>query len=169
MKPSSARFIARAAIIASIYAVITVLLAPISYGQLQIRLSEMLTPLAYFDPAAILGLYAGAIIANFFSPFGIIDILFGSFLTLIAAVLTYLLGRFFKRYKSEVFRYLGPAIGILPVVLINAFGVAYILNVMIKFPYLLGVFYVGAGEAIAVYGFGYPFLLIVMKLGIYEV
>ena len=168
MKSVNARFIARAALIAAVYAVVTVILAPISYGQIQVRVSEMLTVLAYLDPAAILGLYVGAFLANLRSPFGPIDYFFGSFLTLAAAIVTYFAGRFFERFSKKIFYYIGPLVALLPVVVFNAFGVAYILKVAAKLPFLLSALYVGAGELIAVYLLGYPFLLVVIRLGIYE-
>jgi uncharacterized membrane protein len=165
----SAPFLTRAAVIAAIYAVLTILLAPVSYGPVQVRISEALTPLAYIDPAAIIGLYVGALIANLFSPFGLIDILFGSLLTLIAAFATWGIGRLFKKFGSEkIYHYIGPLVGILPVVVFNAFGVALILKIAANLPYWPSVLYVGIGEAIAVYVIGYPLLLALMKTGVLE-
>ena len=82
------RFIVEAAILAAIYAVITIILAPISYGQIQVRISEALTILPYFTPAAIPGLFVGCIVSNIFGGGGLIDIVFGSLATLIAAILS---------------------------------------------------------------------------------
>ena len=59
----STKKIAIAAIIAAIYAVITVVIAPLSYGMMQLRFSEALTILPVFTPVAIPGLFVGCLIA----------------------------------------------------------------------------------------------------------
>ena len=76
------------AMIAAIYAAATYLSSVfgIAYGPIQFRLSEALTVLSVFTPAAIPGLTIGCIIGNLASPFGIWDIVFGSLATLFAAV-----------------------------------------------------------------------------------
>ena len=56
--------IAQAAMIAAIYVVVTLLVAPFAYGEVQIRLSEALTILPVFTPAAIPGLFIGCLIGN---------------------------------------------------------------------------------------------------------
>ncbi|MFA6000603.1 MAG: QueT transporter family protein, partial [Thermoleophilia bacterium] len=81
--------IARGAMIAAMYAVLTLSpgLNAISYGQVQFRISEMLMPLAAFEMAAVPGLWIGCIIANIGSPFGAIDLTFGAGMTLVAALI----------------------------------------------------------------------------------
>ena len=110
MPTNKTRFIARAAIIAAAYAILTLSLAPIAYGSLQLRLAEALTVLAYFSPAAVCGLTVGCEVANFWSPFGITDVVFGALATGIAAVLTYFMP------KKGLWKFLAP----LPSVLVNA-------------------------------------------------
>ncbi len=83
------RFITRSALIAAIYAVLTVLIQSISYGPIQFRISEMLTILPVFMTEAIPGLAIGCLIANILSAYGVYDMIFGTFATLIAAVMTY--------------------------------------------------------------------------------
>ena len=82
------RYITKAAVIAVLYVALTILLAPISYGIIQFRISEALMVLAAFTPAAIPGLFIGCVISNLVGGFGIIDILFGSLATLAAAFFT---------------------------------------------------------------------------------
>lgn len=72
----------RGAAVAAIYAVLTLTLP--AYGPLQFRLSEIMTLLAYFNPFYILPLTLGCAIANFASPFGIIDVIFGSLASFLA-------------------------------------------------------------------------------------
>lgn len=139
----------RGAIIAVVYVIITVLAAPISFGPFQFRLSEALTIFAYFEPAAIWGLYVGVFISNIFGGNGLPDILFGSLLTLVAAYITWKLQN--------------PIIALIPPVLINAFGVAAILWFVIKVPYWPTVLTVGLGQFVVIYIIGLPLLLLILK------
>lgn len=59
----------QAALIAAIYAALTYAVAPLSFGATQFRISEALTVLPVFTPAAIPGLAVGCIIANIGSPY----------------------------------------------------------------------------------------------------
>lgn len=77
------------AVIAALYAALTLLLAPISYGNLQCRVSEAMTLLPMVMPAAVPGLFVGCLLANLLGGCTVWDIVFGSLATLIAAVGTY--------------------------------------------------------------------------------
>ena len=73
------RSLCLSAIIAALYAALTLLLAPISYGNIQCRVSEAFTVLPMVLPQSIPGLFVGCLIANIFSPTpSIWDIVFGS-------------------------------------------------------------------------------------------
>ncbi len=72
----------RGAAIAAIYAILTLVLP--AYGPLQFRLSEIMTLLAFYNPVYIMPLTIGCAIANLASPFGIIDIIFGSLASFLA-------------------------------------------------------------------------------------
>ena len=74
-------------IVAAIYAVATIAIAPIAYGPIQFRVSEILTLLAFINPIYIPGLVLGCIIANLFSPLGMVDVVVGSTATLISVYL----------------------------------------------------------------------------------
>ena len=78
----------RGAIIAALNAAVTLLLAPISYGQVQIRLSECLTLLPVLLPEAIPALAVGCLLANILGGASIFDIVFGTLATLLAAICT---------------------------------------------------------------------------------
>ena len=138
------RLLTEAAVIAAVYAVLTIVI-PMSSGQIQVRVSEALTVLPAFTPAAIPGLFAGCLIANFFVGNGPVDVVFGSLATLVAAFLSYKMPK----------KWLVP----LPPVIINAVVVAFVLNYVIKAPLLLTMFWVALGEVIACYGLGLPLLL----------
>ena len=86
----TAKSIARAAMIAAIYAVLTLILQPFSFRAVQLRVSEALTLLPILTVDAIPGLFVGCLIANIFNPSpSIFDIVFGSLTTLLAAYGTY--------------------------------------------------------------------------------
>jgi uncharacterized membrane protein len=142
------RFLAEAAVIAAMYAALTILI-PGGSGQIQVRVSEALTILPFFTPAAIPGLFAGCLVANFFVGNGPYDIIFGSMATLLAALLTWRI-----RLKP-----LAP----LPPVVINAVAVALIWKLIANAPFMLTMAFVALGELIACYGLGYPLLLLLWR------
>ncbi|MBF7096943.1 QueT transporter family protein [Alkalibacter mobilis] len=147
---SRTKYLVKAGIIASIYAALTLLLPFLSYGGLQVRFSEALTVLPWFTPAAIPGLFAGCLLANFFgSPLGMLDVVVGSLSTLVAAWMA-------SKIKNKK---LVP----LPSIVINALAIPYVLFKVLSIPYLPSVFWVGLGQTLAVYGLGYPLLNFIDK------
>jgi len=90
MKNRKIQSIAVSAIIAALYVVLTMLsnIFGLAYGPIQFRVSEMLTILPVFFPAAIPGLTIGCILSNITSTINPLDMVIGSFATLLAAVLT---------------------------------------------------------------------------------
>lgn len=97
MKQKSTRYIVQAAVIAALYAILTILQNTLLPGSasaaVQFRVSEVLTILALYTPAAIPGLTVGCIIANIssLSALGPYDLIFGSLASLIAALCMYAL------------------------------------------------------------------------------
>ncbi|APQ78510.1 QueT transporter family protein [Clostridium botulinum] len=143
------------AVIAAIYTVLTLLLAPISYGQIQVRVSESLTLLPFLSSYSVWGVFLGCIISNLIGGNGIIDVVFGSLATLIAAILTYYIGKSNLKFK----KYLAP----LPPIIINAVVIGFILNYTLKLPLLLSIIWVGLGEAISCYVLGLILISIIEK------
>lgn len=78
----------RAAMIAALYTVLTLLLQPISFGQFQFRISEALTLLPLLLPEAIPGLTAGCLLANLLGGAVWFDVAFGTIATLLSALAT---------------------------------------------------------------------------------
>lgn len=87
-------FITQAAAIAAIYTILVMVFSFSSFGPVQFRVAEALTVLPYFTPAAIPGLAIGCFLSNLLNSADVLDIIFGSLATLIAAVLSYQLRRF---------------------------------------------------------------------------
>lgn len=145
------KFLIQAAVIAAIYAALTIMLAPLSYGPMQVRISEALTILPLFTPAAIPGLFVGCLVSNFLSPYGVIDVICGSSATLLAALGSYLL-----RNK--------PILVPLPPVIVNAVIIGAMLHYAYGVPNLfLLMVWVGVGQFIACYIIGYPLLRYLKK------
>jgi uncharacterized membrane protein len=158
------KFIATAAMIAAIYVALTLSLPFISYGPIQFRVSEALTILPYFTPAAIPGLFIGCFISNWGSPFGFVDIIVGSSATLISAVLS----------RKMPKKYLVP----LPPIVINAifvgaelyYGAKFlnfnkaIVGDLVKYGLLPAMLMVGFGELVVCYLLGYPLLVLLDKV-----
>ena len=113
-KQNQRRFLAEAGMIAAMYAALTMVIAPLSYGPIQFRLSEAMTVLPVFTPAAIPGLTVGCLMANLLglfsgaNPAGVWDLLLGPIATLLAAWAAYGLRRF--TLKGLPFWSLWPAV-----------------------------------------------------------
>ncbi|MGL4731958.1 MAG: QueT transporter family protein [Clostridium sp.] len=149
--------IAFSALLAAVYATITLTFNFISYGPIQIRIAEGLTVLPYFSPYAIWGLFIGCLISNILSPIGLPDLIFGSLATLLASYLTYKIGQSNLKYK----KLLAP----LPPVLINAIIIGSMLKVFYvkDVPLILNMTYVGIGQLICCYGLGLPIISFLTK------
>ena len=131
MKNKNVAFMTQAAMIAAIYVVLTYIFAPISFGEIQVRIAEALTILPLFTPAAIPGLFIGCLLGNIVGGALLPDIIFGSLATLIGAVFTWLL------------RSRKPIIGTLPPIISNV----VIVRVNLPIPFLMLT--VGIGEVIS--------------------
>ncbi len=141
MRKFTTRDITLAALIAAVYAVLTLGLPLPPYAGIQLRVAEAMTVLPFLFPAATPGLVVGCFIVNLFSPFPL-DLVFGTLATLLACLLTQLMPS----------RWLAP----LPPVLCNAVIVGaeiawYEVGFGPGFPavYAYNAFTVGIGELIA--------------------
>ena len=155
---SNVKYLCDAAMIAAIYVVLNVLFMPISFGPIQCRISEALTVLPAFLPAAVPGVAVGCLIANILGGAILPDIVFGTLATLIAAVASYKLTQpmqteLYKTHKASIsFRVLT----VLPPIISNTI----IVPLVLKFAYGYGdalyfmMFTVCIGEVIAVAGLG---------------
>ena len=76
------------AVIAALYAVLTLSLPMLSYGPVQLRFAEALTVLPFFFPEATWGLAIGCFISNLLGSPYVLDWVFGTLATLLAAIWT---------------------------------------------------------------------------------
>ena len=153
MKNDLTKRLTRTAIIAAIYAVITVAIAPLSYMGVQFRISEILVLLAVFDPLYIGGLTLGCLIANLLGPNGPMDVLFGTLATFISVYAIYLTGKLIKNYKIKLL-----VASIWPTIF-NGLIIGWMLNKLYGLPLILSVGEVALGELVVITFIGVPLFL----------
>ena len=170
-----ALFLAQGAVIAALYAVLTLAMWQFSSLQIQVRLSEALCILPLFTNAAVQRLYIGCVVANLLAG-NVWDALFGALATLLAALSTFFIGR---KTKGAARLLLSP----LPAVVFNVVAVPLVLYFAYGFttfdlgsavieglwPVLgLTALSVFIGQMIACYGVGIPLYLTLEKTGLFR-
>lgn len=153
MKRFSVKSLCFSAVIAALYAALTLGFQAISYGPVQFRVSEAMTLLPVLFPEAVPGLAVGCLISNLFNPMGatVYDVVFGTLATLMAAVLT-------RRIKGSIW------LRALPPVLCNA----VIIGLVITYAYGVDLLWmnmltVGLGQAVVCYVLGVPLVRVLEK------
>ena len=141
--------IVRTAVIAALYALLTVALAPISYGNFQFRVSEILVLLAYFDPFYIGGLTLGCFIANLLGPNGTMDVIFGTLATFISVGAISLTAKYIKNKASLFIASLWPTI-------FNGLIIGWMLNITVGAPLWITIGEVALGEFVVITIVGIP-------------
>ncbi|MTK13562.1 MAG: QueT transporter family protein [Clostridiaceae bacterium] len=137
------------AITAAVYTVATLAIAPLSYGAIQFRLSEVMTLLAFIDPVYIIGLVLGCAISNLYSPLGIVDVIVGTSATLISVYMI-------SKTKNLLISTLWPTI-------MNGLIVGAELFFVLNQPFWLSTIYVALGEFVVVTCIGYPLFKLLLK------
>lgn len=150
MKNKNVLFLTQAAMIAALYTVLTIFINAfgLASGAIQVRISEALTVLPYFTPAAIPGLFVGCLISNAVTGAFLWDIVFGSLATLIGAAGTYLLRRC---------KWVAPIPPIVANTLIIPFILSFVYETPGTIPYLMMT--VGIGEVLSCGVLGLALLL----------
>ena len=145
MRNKKVLFVAQAALIAAIYVVLTYFVSAfhLASGAIQVRISEALTILPFFTPAAIPGLAIGCLLSNLLTGCLPMDVIFGSLATLIGAVGSYLL----RRYK-----WLVPLPPVVANTVIVPYVLAYVYGAEETIPFFMLT--VGIGEVISCYVLG---------------
>ena len=139
MKNRQLKLTAQAAMIAAVYVALTYVFAPISFGEIQVRIAEALTILPVFTPAAIPGLFIGCLIGNAISGAVVPDIIMGSIATLLGAL------------GTRMLRKQSPFIAVLPPIIANMVIVPFVLRyayeVQLPIPFMMLTF--GIGEVLS--------------------
>ena len=143
MKSKKLVFICQAAVIAALYVVLTYVFSAFASGVIQVRVSEALTILPAFTPAAIPGLVIGCLLSNTLTGCVLLEIIFGSVATLIGALGSYALRRH---------TWLVPIPPIVSNMIIVPFVLRFAYGATDAFPFMMAT--VGAGEIISCYLLG---------------
>jgi uncharacterized membrane protein len=153
-------YLTQASLIAALYVVLTIIsnFAGLASGVIQLRLSEMLTILPVFTPAAIPGLAVGCAVANLATGCALWDVAFGTLATTLGALGTYYIGR---KYP-----YAGPAFPIAA----NALIVPKVLQVVYgaEGTYWYFMLTVGIGEILSCGVLGIILYRVLRKTKIFE-
>lgn len=150
------KFIATSAIIAALYLAVTMLVAPISFGQVQFRIAEIFNHLIAFNPRYMLGVVLGVFISNFlFSSVGPIDMIFGVGHTILTLGIFILICKYVKNIWARL--------------IINTFLftftmfiIAFQLNLVLQFPFWETWLFVAIGEFV-VLAIGAPIMYFLNK------
>ena len=170
MKNLTVRRLTMTALLAAVYAALTMGLGFISYESVQFRIAEALCVLPFFFPWTAWGLFLGCVIANLLSPAGILDVVFGSLATLLSCLAVAALGRGGRR------RWAGCILACLMPVLFNAVIVGAVITFALTPPlasapvwpvFLMNALSVGAGEAAVLFALGLPALRFLPRSRVY--
>lgn len=151
-------FITQAAMIAAIYAMLTYACALFSQGMFQFRIGEAMMILPFFTPAAIPGLVIGYMIGYFLLG-SLWDAIFGALATGVAATLTWLIGKYWGKYRFARFLASVPPIlttaVVMPLILMYVYGSTEV--------YWLILLMVVGGESLTCFGLGQLFFQLVLR------
>ena len=163
MKRFSVRELTLTAAVAAIYVVLGYFgnIFSLNFGVVQCRIAEALTVLPFLNPLAAVGLFVGCVITNILSPYGPLDMIFGSLATLTAGLLT-------ARCRNK---WLAP----LPPVVLNAViigGMIAFQEVGLTAAFATAFAYhaltIGAGQVLACYMMGIPLLAVMQRVKLFR-
>lgn len=161
-RQDTTKYIVTGAVIAAAYSALTYLCNAfgMAYGPIQLRISEVLTILPIFTPAAIPGLGIGCFISNIGS-FNVADLLFGTLATVSAAYFT----RVLREKKIRGF----PFFSFLAPVIINALVIGFEISLFYLngdnffWGFLISAFEIGISQFVVCFCFGIPFYMALKK------
>lgn len=151
-RASSVRSLCLAALVAALYAALTLAFQAVSFGALQFRVSEALTLLPALYPQAVPGLAAGCLLSNLLGGANAYDVAFGTLSTLLAAQLT-------RRLRRNIWLAAAPPVLLNAVVIGLVITYAYGVNAL-----WLNMLTVGLGQAGACYALGIPLVKLLKRL-----
>lgn len=157
----STKKIARAGVISALYVLLSVVVLPVASGVIQFRPSEALTLLPIFYLEAVPALFIGCLLANIITGCALLDVFFGSLITLVASVLTFLIARILKNNLAKFL--IG---GIFPV-LLNAFLLPLIWLYCygsLEYIYFVQTAFLLVSQSLSVYLLGLPLTIGVNKM-----
>ncbi|MDF1616852.1 QueT transporter family protein [Petrocella sp. FN5] len=153
------KYLVQSGVIAAIYVVLAQVFGFIGFGPIQFRIAEALTVLPFFTPAAIPGVFIGCLLANILYGGVLLDVVFGSLTTLLAAYLSFKL----KKNKWMV---------TVPPILLNAAIIPFVLKygygVPEGIPFMMGTIFLGQFIVVGIIGMVLLHALLPIKDKIFE-
>lgn len=163
------RFVCQSALIAALYTALTFAVPMLSFGMMQLRISEALTVLPVLWPPAVLGLTVGCALSNLIgfvagaNPIGLIDALVGGGATLLAGLCSAAAGRLLSAEHQPHLRLLA---GLAFPVVFNGLLVGAELTTLYLESFWVNYIWVAAGELAVCYTLGYPLGLALQRGGL---
>ncbi|WP_430607687.1 hypothetical protein IGJ55_001143 [Enterococcus sp. AZ170] len=130
------------ALITALYIVVTLFLAPFSFGAIQLRFSELFNFLPLFNKRYIVAITLGVAIANFASPLGLVDVIIGSSSTFIVLIISYYATKQFKSLNKKM-------VATTIICSVSMFTVAGQLTYFYQLPFFYTWLTVAIGEALS--------------------
>ena len=146
---SNTKDLTRLAVVAALYAALTIALSGLSFGPVQFRIAELLTLLCFYRRDYSAALILGCFIANCFSPMALMDMVFGTVATAVAVIPMF--------YVKNIW-----VASLLPVIS-NAVIIALELYIAFKEPLWMSMLTVGAGELVVITIVGCPLFRCVLE------
>lgn len=139
---TSASNLTKSGLVASLYIAVTLILSVISFGAIQLRLSEMFNYLVLFHKRYVIAVTLGVIIVNFFSPTWALDVPIGGLATFFTLILTRAVIKHVRDMKAK---FVVTAV----IFTISMFTVAVQLYILLDFPFWWTYFTVAIGELLS--------------------
>lgn len=138
------------ALVAGLYATLTLALGVISYGPIQFRIAEIMVLLPFIRKDYIWGLTIGCLLANIIGPYGVPDIIFGTTATFLSVYAVYLTSKYITDKK------LGLLIASIWPTIINGIVIGFMLNKFFGVPMIVGMLQVAFGQFVVITLVGVP-------------
>jgi uncharacterized membrane protein len=139
---TSASELTKISLVASLYVVVTVMLAVISFGAIQLRMSEMFNYLALYHKRYVVAVTLGVVFANFLSPTWVLDVPVGGISTFLVLIIC----RAATKYiKNEAWKIAVTAV----IFAASMFTIAGQLTLLLGLPFFHTWLFVGLGELLS--------------------
>ena len=158
---NSTKKITRCALVGALYVLLSLLTMSFASGAVQFRISEGLCLLPLIFPETVISVFVGCVLSNLLTGCALIDIIFGSLVTLLAGTLTFITGKVVKNTVAKI------AIGGIFPVMLNALLLPLIwiwCYGQIEYMYIIQALFLFASQTLSVYLVGVPLYLSVKKL-----
>ncbi|MFF2793280.1 QueT transporter family protein [Lysinibacillus xylanilyticus] len=132
----------KTALVAALYVAVTILLSVISFGAVQLRLSEMFNYLALYNKRYVLAVTLGVVLANFMSPTWVLDVPIGGIATFLVLILC---RKVTKNITNDLVKMVVTAL----IFALSMFTVAGQLTILYDLPFWATWFTVGVGELLS--------------------